>query len=301
MADSGKKKLLITGASGFLGWHLCYLAVTRWQVFATGWQHQVVAPGVRICHIDLTQQQEVQSLFSQIGPDAVIHAAAQSNPNYCQTHCQQSYHINVVATATIGELCAADDIPLFFTSSDLIFGGDQAPYREEDPPAPVNIYGEHKALAEAKLRQCYPSVAICRMPLMFGSVAGAAASYLQSLLQALRQRQPLHLFVDEYRTPVSATTAAVGILSLLAQGFQGTIHLGGSQRISRYDFGLLVARIFDYSTENIHPCQQRQVKMAAPRPGDVSLDSSKAFACGYRPESLERQLQQGCNPIISDI
>jgi len=177
-----------------------------------------------------------------------------------------------------------------FISTDLVFDGLQAPYRESDPPRPVNVYGEHKALAEEAILKLYPPATICRMPLMFGPYGPVAKSILQTLIQATEQRQELHLFVDEFRTPISAHTAASGVL-LALEKVKGIIHLGGKERISRYDLGKLMVEILNLNAKLI-PCNQDDIDLIAPRPPDVSLESNKAFALGFRPKFLAEELRE---------
>ncbi|MDZ8081283.1 MAG: NAD(P)-dependent oxidoreductase [Nostoc sp. DcaGUA01] len=288
------KRLLITGASGFLGWHLCQLAKQQWEIYGTYFSHSIEIPGVKILKVNLTDFQELQQIFNAIRPAAVIHTAAQSQPNFCQTHPEESHAINVTASCNIAGLCADNSIACAFTSTDLVFDGLNAPYCETDFVSPVNIYGEQKAIAEAGMLERYPMTAVCRMPLMFGAATPTAKSFIQPFIQSLKDGKDLNLFIDEFRTPVSGKTAAKGLL-LALEKVNGIINLGGKERLSRYDFGLLLAEIFELSTSGIKACRQQDVKMAAPRPADVSLDSSKAFSLGYEPLSLRKELQELIN------
>jgi dTDP-4-dehydrorhamnose reductase len=284
------KRLLITGASGFLGWHLCQLAKQEWEIYGTCLSHSIEIPGVKIFKVNLTDFQELQQIFNTIKPAAVIHTAAHSQPNFCQIHPQESHTINVTASCNIAGLCADNSIPCAFTSTDLVFDGLNPPYSETDSVCPVNIYGEQKVIAEAGMLERYPMTAVCRMPLMFGGETPTAKSFIQSFIQTLKEGKELNLFIDEFRTPVSGKTAAKGLL-LALEKVNGIIHLGGKERLSRYDFGLLLAEVFQLSTSGIKACRQQDVKMAAPRPTDVSLDSSQAFALGYQPLSIKEELE----------
>lgn len=284
------KKLLITGASGLLGWHLCQLAKQEWQVYGTYFSHYLEIPGVKMLKVNLTHFQELKSIFSQIQPAAVIHTAAQSQPNYCQLHPQESYIINVTTSCNIAGLCADYAIPCAFTSTDLVFDGLNPPYREKDIVCPINIYSEQKVQAEQGMLARYPLTTVCRMPLMFGRETPTAKSFIQPFIQILKQGKELSLFIDEFRTPVSATTAAKGLL-LALEKTNNCIHLGGKERISRYEFGRLLVEVFQLPIEKLKSCRQEDVKMAAPRPTDVSLDSSQAFALGYQPLSIKAELE----------
>jgi dTDP-4-dehydrorhamnose reductase len=290
-----KPNLLVTGASGFLGWNVCQYAKSQWQVYGTYASHPVITPGITLIQVDLQDYSATKELFQTIQPHAVIHCAAQSSPNWCQLHPEAAYVINVTASWAIAGLCADLGIPCAFTSTDLVFDGLNPPYKETDPVCPVNVYGEQKVAAEAGMRSRYPDIAICRMPLMFG-VAGAAQSFLQPFLKTLRAGNTLKLFTDEFRTPVSAYTAAQGLL-LALQTVTGVIHLGGKERLSRYDFGLALANIMGFSPELIQPCKQADVSMAAPRSPDVSMDSSYAFSLGYQPLSVRGELMRLKNEL----
>ncbi|WP_315792125.1 NAD(P)-dependent oxidoreductase [Fischerella sp. JS2] len=284
-------KLLVTGASGFLGWHLCQLANLDWEVYGTYLTNSVEIPNTKMQKVNLTNFQELKQVFNKIQPVAVIHTAAQSQPNYCQNHPEESYTTNVIVSQNIAGLCADASIPCVFTSTDLVFDGLNPPYRETDSLCPVNRYGEQKAMAEVGMLERYPMTAVCRMPLMFGAATPTATSFIQPFIKTLQEGKDIKLFIDEFRTPVSATTAAKGLL-LALEKVQGIIHLGGKERISRYDFGRLLVETFQLPTAGLKACRQQDVKMAAPRPSDVSLDSSKAFALGYQPLSLRAELEK---------
>jgi dTDP-4-dehydrorhamnose reductase len=284
------KKLLITGASGFLGWHLCQLAKQEWEIYGTYLSHPLEITGMKILQADLTNFQELKRIFNDVKPEAVIHTAAHSQPNFCQTNPKESHAINVIASCNIAGLCADNSIPCAFTSTDLVFDGLNAPYRETDAVCPVNLYGEQKAIAEADMLERYPMTAVCRMPLMFGAATPTAKSFIQPFIQTLQAEKELNLFIDEFRTPVSGTTAAKGLL-LALEKVNGIIHLGGKERISRYDFGQILVEVLQLPATRLKSCRQQDVKMAAPRPTDVSLDSSKAFALGYQPLSVREELE----------
>lgn len=284
------KKLLVTGASGFLGWNLCQLAQKEWEIYGTAFSHSVNIPGITLLKVDLRDFDELKRIFAEIKPDAVIHTAAQSSPNFCQSNPEESQAINVTASCNIAGLCADYSIPCAFTSTDLVFNGLNAPYRETDAVSPVNLYGEQKVMAEEGMLERYPKTAVCRMPLMFGVATLPAQSFMQPFIQTLREGKELRLFTDEFRTPASGTTAAKGLL-LALEKVNGRLHLGGKERVSRYEFGRLLVDVLELPSEGLKSCRQADVKMAAPRPPDVSLDSSKAFGLGYAPLSLREELE----------
>jgi dTDP-4-dehydrorhamnose reductase len=282
------KKLLITGASGFLGRYLCQLAPDGWRVHGVGYHNSVSLPGIEVVQLDLTDSSALQRCFQTLKPNAVIHAAAMSQPNACEENPIASHQINVVASCHLAELCAEANIPLLFTSSEQVFDGLNAPYRETDRVCPINLYGEQKVAAEVGILQRYPAATICRMPLMYGAVG----SFIQPFISRLRSGEPLNLFTDEIRNPVSGTAAAQGIFLALEKRVQGYLHLGGKERLSRYDMGLLLVELLQIRHSNINACQQADVKMAARRSPDASLDSALAFSLGYAPRTMREELPE---------
>ncbi|MEO0541389.1 MAG: SDR family oxidoreductase [Cyanobacteria bacterium P01_A01_bin.105] len=290
-ARAPRPKLWITGISGFLGWHLAQVAQPRWQVYGTYHQHPIQVPGAVTAPLDLRDAEAIAATLAAQQPTAVIHTAAISKPNVCQQHPEVSRAVNVTATEHLARSCAAAQVPLVFTSSNLVFDGQCPPYCETAPPHPVNLYGEQKADAEQRLQAVHPQAVICRLPLMFGPATPTATSFLQDFLGKLRSGQPLTLFTDEYRMPADARAIAAGLLLAVQHPGLGILHLAGADRLSRYDMGQLLVQIWDITSANLHPCRQVDVPMPAPRPPDLSMDTTKAQQLGYRPMAMDRALE----------
>jgi dTDP-4-dehydrorhamnose reductase len=280
-------KLLITGASGFLGWYISQ-AAADWEVYGTYHHHRNIAPNCHPIALDLTDTAALNQCFAQLRPAAVIHAAALSQPNACQEDPALSYKINVLASFYIAIACADLAIPCVFTSSEQVFDGTQAPYGEDDPRSPINLYGEHKALAEAGMLARHDQVAICRMPLMFGAVPHAS-SFIQPFIRRLRSGELLQAFTDEIRMPLSGWDAAQGLLIALKQ-HRGILHLGGKESLSRFAMAQILVEVLGLESARIEPCLQADVKMAAPRPADLSMDSAIALGLGFDPQDFRSGL-----------
>ena len=151
-----KKKLVITGASGFLGWHLLRLAAETWEVYGLGNKHSFSFPQAAFVKCDISNYFELGDYLNDIEPDAIIHAAAIADANFCQKNPEISYTVNVEASRNLAGICSDFNIPLAFTSTDLVFDGKKGRYRETDQKNPVSIYGEHKSAAEDEILKIYP-------------------------------------------------------------------------------------------------------------------------------------------------
>jgi len=108
------KKLLVTGISGFLGWHVSEYEQSDWQIIGTYHKRRIEHPSIRTIQIDLTDHEAVDQLFNEIEPDAVLHLAAASNANYCEKKPKVSLAINTEATGYLAILCQEKNIPFIF-------------------------------------------------------------------------------------------------------------------------------------------------------------------------------------------
>ncbi|MGB3310462.1 MAG: SDR family oxidoreductase [Nodosilinea sp.] len=292
-----RRKLLVTGASGFLGWHLCRAAQAAWQVAGTYHRHIPPLPGVTLHAVDLTDLDNFSAWLEALAPDAVIHTAALSQPNRCEQTPELSYWLNVEVTRVLAQFCGSSagerranrHIPLAFTSTDQVFDGQAAPYNETSIPSPISVYGRHKVEAEALIQALCSTAAICRLPLLYGPPSPTAECFLQGFVRTLEAGQPLHLFTDEFRTPAYVEDAAAGLL-LAIEKATGLLHLSGPERLSRYDFGLSMAEIFELDQTLILPSKQADVAMPAARPPDASSNSDRAFKLGYCPRGVKAGL-----------
>jgi dTDP-4-dehydrorhamnose reductase len=199
--------------------------------------------------------------------------------------------VNVTATQALAELCAEKGVPFVFTSTDLVFDGKKGLYIETDTVNPISTYGEQKVEAENIIRKIYPEAAICRMPLMVGATGGNKQGYLQNFLAKAGKGEAMKLFTEEFRTPLGGGSAARGLLHAIGN-FKGTYHLGGKERMSRFDLGEKIATAFGIPKDGLTPLKQAEVKMPAPRPPDVSFDSGKAYAAGFKPLLILDELQE---------
>ena len=288
-------KLLITGVSGFLGWNICrYIQSTpalqsHWSLVGTHLTQPVKLDHCQQHQVDLTDELALESLFKREKPDAVIHAAAASKPNDCQNNPDMSYKINVQASANIAKLCSSANIPLIFTSTDLVFDGTEAPYTESDECSAISVYGKHKVEAEETILTLYPEALVCRMPLMFGDAPAHASLFFSFVLKALKAGDELRLFNDDVRVPVSGQVAAQGLLHVLGKA-SGILHMGGDEQVTRYEFGQKIVESFGIEGAKLTPISMDDVDFAAPPSKNVAMDCGLARALGFHPPSLAAQL-----------
>lgn len=284
-----KKKLIITGASGFLGYHLLRVASVDWEVYGITHSKGFDFKNAVAINCDIRNYIELGNFIDDVEPDAIMHAAAIADANFCEQNKELSYEVNVEAAKNLAGICCDFHIPFAFASTDLVFDGRQRMYKEEDAKNPLSVYGEHKAVAEDELLRIYPEATVFRLPLMFGEPVASTSNYLQKFISQIKNGDKASLFNDEYRSVCGAKSIAEGMLKLMNK--TGIIHLAGKEKLSRYEFGLKAANAFGLNESLLHSCSQKEVKMAAPRPADVSLDISKAVSLGFAPLTVEEELK----------
>jgi dTDP-4-dehydrorhamnose reductase len=288
--EQGRPKLLITGASGFLGQPLCALAVRKWSVTGIYHLHPMDIPGVAAIRADLTDDAQVKGVLAAVNPRAVIHAAAVAQPLACEQHPRSSGVVNVHVPELLAVLCAERKIQFLFVSTDLVFDGRQAPYDESCSSSPLCVYGRQKIQAEAAVIAGYADALVCRLPLMFGAVGHPRRNFTCQMLTAMHHGRPVKLFTDEFRTPVDFTSAARGLLHVLGRA-RGVLHLGGRTRLSRYAMGILLAAQLGVAQSLLEPVSIESLPLGVARSLDCSLDSRKAYGLGYDPSPLDQAVR----------
>jgi len=281
------KKLLVTGISSFLGKELALFPQKEWKITGLYNTKKVKYSKVNCIYCDITDTKSLKTIFNKTKPDAVIHFAALSNPNYCETHPEASYKVNVEASTHLAKLCEESQTPLVFTSTDLVFDGENAPYSETDDLKPLMVYGKQKSMAGKQILGNNKSAIIIRFPVMFGN-----GGFMKNWVTTLKDGGTISAFTDEFRSMISATSAIEGLLFLLNQKVKGIWHLGGKERISRYDFAIKMAEVFKLQKDKIKPSLRKEVTMPAARPADVTLDSKKAFQIGFNPPLIDAALKE---------
>lgn len=245
--------------------------------------------------LDLTAKDQTWRTLKSWKPTAVLHLAAHAGTNHCEENPEETARLNVAATADLAEMCADRHIRFIFTSSEQVFDGRGAPYRESDEPIPGNEYGRQKLAAEKLVSAIHPDSIIVRLAVLFGygiDPGGSAACFLDQWVSAWLSFLPVTAFRDEVRSFVSADCAARGLLRLLEQDASGTFHLGGDVPMSRHEFAVLAKKHFQFPNAVVLSKSQAEVTMPAFRPPDLRLDTGKLASLGFRPEDPAFVLRQ---------
>ncbi len=285
------KTLLITGASGFLGWHLCSKPPDGWRIIGA-YQHNEkgIYPGTENTKLDLLKENEVWLALKTIKADAVFHLAANSSTAECEKEPEKTRKLNVDASVRLAEMCADQKIRLVFVSSEQVYSGLNSIYVESEWPEPGHEYGRQKLEAENRLLKIQPDIAIARIAVLYGLLESPKKSFLQQWIDAWQRFVPVTAFDDEFRSFLSVDSAVEALTLLLEQGAIGKFNVGGADSMSRYDFAELASQILNLENAGILKKSQHDVKTDAFRPPNLKLDLSKITGIGFEARHAEEEL-----------
>lgn len=264
-----KPRVLVTGASGKLGAYVVReLSQRGREVVAWSGRSQGQIEGVPLRPVDLKDSDQIKEAFGQAQAPSVVHCAAISSVAEAHSDFEAALLVNRDATALLAELSTR----LVYTSTDLVFDGENAPYDESAKPSPSSRYGESKLLGEEALRG-HEGCLSCRMSLMYGPTLLGHSGFFDRQVESLELGRKISLFEDEWRTPLALDEAASALIGYLDSDITGRVHLAGPERLSRYEMGLKLAKFLRLPSDLVIPTQQNSVHFPEPRPRDVSLKS----------------------------
>ena len=258
-----KPLVLVTGAAGLIGQYVLR-AAARW---APQWD----VHGLTRKDVDLTDLSHVTDIYRTLNPQAVIHCAALSRTKDCEQHPEKARLVNVAATAHLATL--AKDVPFFFLSSGEVFDGERGWYEEGDEARPINVYGRTKLEAEHVVLQ-NPRHAVVRIVLTAGTSQDGDRSFVEEMCRVATSGGLVTLFEDEYRCPLPAGVIARALWELLDHERPGLYHLGGRERLSRWEIGQALLQWYPVLTARLQSGTARSYT-GSPRPVDLSLRCDK--------------------------
>ena len=271
------RKVLIVGASGFLGWNLAKTLRGAYEVAGTFLRNPVELGGCRMEKLDLASKSDVASLVKRFCPEVMLNAAALIDVDLCEREREKAAVINAEGARIAAGLAAEVGARLIYFSTDMVFDGRKGMYGEEETPHPVNWYGETKLAGEKWAVDCCPGAVIARLALMYGAGNRAHGSFLEWMLRRLEKGETVDLFTDQFRTPTFVGDVCLAVKKILERPeVAGVYHLAGPERMDRYEFGARVAEAFRFPVRLLRPVRMEDLKGLMPRPKDNSLDGHKA-------------------------
>jgi dTDP-4-dehydrorhamnose reductase len=285
----------IIGSNGRLGWELVRRGESRgMQILALDYPE-----------IDIRDLASIDACFDSKKIDCVINAAAYTAVDRAESEPQAAFAVNRDGPANLARRCHDRGIPLIHVSTDYVFDGTkQGAYIEEDPVAPLGVYGESKAAGEAEVRKRLPEHFILRTAWLCG-VHGH--NFVKTMLKLGREKDSLRVVSDQFGCPTIAADLAEAILEVVRQAEKnqsvkwGTYHYCGAGKTSWHGFATAIfeiARQYEkFAIENVLPISTVEYPTPVKRPANSVLDCTKIeryFGIQPRPwrKSLKGMIRQ---------
>lgn len=299
-------RILVTGANGLLGQKLTALLDTDPEVelIATARKKPSVALSRgRFLSLDVTDESAVKAVLSEVNPDRIIHTAAMTQVDQCETDRDACWKNNVTAVAYLVKACTSQNIHLVHISTDFIFDGSYGPLDEMAVPRPLSHYGASKLAAEELIRASSIEWAILRTVLVYGITADMSRSNIVLWVKrSLEEGKTIQVVNDQWRTPTLAEDLAQGCVLASRKKAKGIFNVSGSEMMTPYDIAIRTADFFRLDKSLIQATDSSRFKQPARRPlktGFIILKAKKEL--GYSPHTFEEGLAIVANGFRSKV
>ena len=297
-------KILVTGANGLLGQKLVSLLQEKEDIeliaTARGKSVQTITRGT-FYMLDVTDKNQVDTLISATKPDVIIHTAAMTQVDDCETKRDACVLNNVTAVEHLIEACSKNGVHLVHVSTDFIFDGTHGPLDETAEPNPVNFYGESKLAAERLIQASNISWSILRTVLVYGVTNDMSRSNIVLWVKkSLEEGKTISVVNDQWRTPTLAEDLAQGCYLAAVKKATGVFNISGKDFVTPFDIATQTATFFGLDPSLIQPTDSTKFRQPARRPMKTGFIIDKAKKeLGYEPHSFLEGLQILSKQIIT--
>jgi dTDP-4-dehydrorhamnose reductase len=228
-----------------------------------------------VIRADLLHQSALDSVIDATQPDWLVNCAALANLDVCEQHPDLAKIINAQVPGELAAICARKGIRFTHISTDAVFDGQKTdPYTEEDEPNPLGVYSHTKLAGERAVREANPNAVIARVNFFGWSLSGNH-SLGEFFFNNLRADKTVYGFTDVLFCPIFVGHTTRFLLAMLEKGLCGLYHVVGGQAMSKYQFGVEVARKFGLRESLIDPKSVEGSGLTARRSHNLWLSTHK--------------------------
>ncbi len=266
-------RIAVTGAGGMLGSALCDRLKDR---------HEII--GLTHKDLDILDKERVGIRISNFKPDIVIHCAAYTDVDGCESDPDRAYSVNGLGTRNIALACAETGATMVYISTDYVFDGrSHRPYTELDNPNPINTYGLSKLMGERYVQSILNRCFIVRTSWLFGRNGKNFVRTVLRLVGEQRGAGILRVVDDQVGTPTYTSDLAEKIEELLVKGGYGIYHVTNSGYCSWYEFALKIIDLSGIHNVKLEPIKSWEAGRLADRPNLSVLENMVLRLEGIEP------------------
>jgi dTDP-4-dehydrorhamnose reductase len=267
-------RILITGASGLLGINLASETMSQHDIVGVDRGKLVNAP-FQVVQEDLADLSSISPLLDAVRPAWLINCAAIADIDVCEEFPERAKILNTDMPAKLAKACKIRGISLAHISTDAVFDGQKDGfYLEQDQPNPVNVYAKTKLDGERAVLTENPSAIVARVN-FYGWSLGGRRSLAEFFFNNLSTDKSMSGFTDAIFYPMLVNHTGRILVKMLKQGITGLYHLVGPQSMSKYQFGVEIARKFNLRESGISPRSIHTSNLSAKRSHNLSLSTNK--------------------------
>lgn len=287
-----KRSILVTGSNGLLGQKIIYALRNRVDVrcisTGKGPNRMKVMDGYEYEAMDISSQEDIERVVAIHKPDSIIHTAALTNVDACESKKDEARLLNVEAVKFLVKVCKDYNIHLVHLSTDFVFDGENGPYIETDKPNPLSYYAETKYQAEKIVQQSEISFSIIRTIIIYGVVDdNSRSNVVLWTINSLRDKKNITVINDQYRSPTLAEDLADACISASLKRAQGIFHVSGRELMCILDIAKITADYFSLDSSYIKPISSSDLNQVAKRPPVTGFIIDKAQReLDFKPRSF---------------
>jgi dTDP-4-dehydrorhamnose reductase len=286
-----KKNIILFGASGFLGKGLVNYLNLKFNIYGIKHKSNCSLPKEKIFTLHLSNFNKLTKQLIAVKPKIIIHAAGLTDIERCESKKILCYKTNVELTKKIVRISNKICSKLIYISSDHLYDGKSSFYKEKQKTSPLNYYAKTKVYSENFIRKNCKKFLIIRTNFFDKSINKSKKNFLYFIFRELTNKNYLKLFKDVFYTPVSIKELSRIISRLINLNASGVFNIASNKRLSKYEFGNLVAKKYKLNKDLIFPIYFYDTNLTR-RPLDMSLSNSKIKNLKIKIKSLDTQIQE---------
>lgn len=267
-------RFLITGASGLLGLNLALKLAETHQI--TGVIHQPELEGTpfEVLVTDLSLPGEAEWVLEHSLPEVIIHCAAMAIVDDCEKDPTRAMSVNADLPGRLARLAAEMGAKFVHISTDAVFDGVRGDYKEEDLPNPLSTYARTKLAGEIAVMAENPDALVARVNFYGWSLRGnrSLAEYFYNNLSA---GKTVNGFSDVIFCPLVVNDLADVLIRMVENDLSGLYHTVSSEKISKFEFGVQLARRFGFDPNLVKPVKVTESGLVATRSPNLNLNTAK--------------------------